>query len=228
MVDAELFSYIGDILAWAHGCINAFGSVHVLVFGDLLQLPPVLGRPVFHSPVWRLFRPLFLTEAQRQSNDLAFYTLLNKIRVGAIDEEVCSMLQARVDNFDISSCTYSTTFLCARRSTVDDMNELILDTLPGTDDLSHCFEAIDRENGNLLEPGHDSHIIKRGTIYPTITTCVVGARVMLLTNLMMNQGLLNGSCGVITKLQPDLLPTVSFPVGDSIIASIVIWITLKK
>ncbi|PKY63511.1 hypothetical protein RhiirA4_492718 [Rhizophagus irregularis] len=56
-----------------HGNTFAFGGVNIIVVGDLVQLPPVTGHPVFHVAVWSLFFLLFLKSPQRQNNDMEFY-----------------------------------------------------------------------------------------------------------------------------------------------------------
>ena len=87
MVDGRLLDYISSVFARLKGNNQPFGNVHVIVFGDLLQLPPVDGIKVFKANVWRLFHPLFLEQPRRQIDD-AFFRIFNKIRFGVVDEEV--------------------------------------------------------------------------------------------------------------------------------------------
>ena len=49
-----------------------FGGVSILVCGDLLQLPPVDGQPVFRAPFWRYFSLTELTISQRHQDDEVF------------------------------------------------------------------------------------------------------------------------------------------------------------
>ena len=51
MVDADLFTCISILFARLHENSRPFGNLHVLCFGDLMQLPPVSGRKIFHAPV---------------------------------------------------------------------------------------------------------------------------------------------------------------------------------
>jgi PIF1-like helicase len=88
MVDGRLLDYISSVLARLKGNNRPFGNIHVLLFGDLMQLPPVDGIKVFKaSCTWRLFHPLFLEQPRRQTNQ-RFFRVLNKIRFGIIDTEV--------------------------------------------------------------------------------------------------------------------------------------------
>ena len=87
MVDAQLFTFISTVFSRLHQNSRPFGNIHVILFGDLMQLPPVSGLKVFNAPAWRLFHPLFLRQPQRQIQDLKFFHILNKIRFGVIDQE---------------------------------------------------------------------------------------------------------------------------------------------
>ena len=69
-----------------------FAGLPVLVCGDLYQLPPVKGAPIYSSAdnikgylsleLWNNFKFVELTEVMRQRADLEFIYFLNKIRVG--------------------------------------------------------------------------------------------------------------------------------------------------
>jgi hypothetical protein len=99
MVDAGLLEYISKIFAKLHDNNRPFGNLHVIAFGDLMQLPPVRGQKVFKSSLWRLFHPLFLSQPQRQT-DMRLFQILNKIRFGIVDEEVQQALTKRYQQFD--------------------------------------------------------------------------------------------------------------------------------
>ena len=83
-----------------------FAGKSVLVCGDFYQLPPVRASPVFHSctgnfhalqyavDLWRMFRIVKLTKIMRQQGDNEVITMLNKIRVGALDSSVGNLLQS--------------------------------------------------------------------------------------------------------------------------------------
>ena len=60
MVSASLFNSISNLFARIHNSDVAFGGISVIVVGNLAQLPPVRGEPIFYSSVWQLFYPLFL------------------------------------------------------------------------------------------------------------------------------------------------------------------------
>jgi len=221
MVDAQLFGFISTIFSRLHQNSKPFGNIHVILFGDLMQLPPVSGLKVFNAPVWRLFHPLFLRQPQRQIEDLNFFRILNKIRFGEIDEEVKEALQDQANHFDLTTQTYMTTFLCSLKADAFRMNKLILSTLPESESTDSVFYAIDCEEGRVLEnskesDGSDSRTFKKGTNFPRTISCAIGAKVMFLTNSMIDQGISNGTCGIIVSFRPNGEPNVAFPTRDGI------------
>ena len=76
---------------------KAFAGLSVMTVGNLLQLPPVLGKFIFLTfsdkgsmkdllglQLWPLFKYAELTEVVRQ-NEKPFIDMLNKVGVGNID-----------------------------------------------------------------------------------------------------------------------------------------------
>ena len=72
-----------------------FGGVSVFLFGDLLQLKPVLGCYPFEAPkndqflishlldpLWNIFDVIDLKINHRQGNDRIYADLLNRIKIG--------------------------------------------------------------------------------------------------------------------------------------------------
>ena len=159
----------------------------------------------------------FLRQPQRQIQDLKFFHILNKIRFGVIDQEVKEALQQQANRFDLATQTYMTTFLCSLKNDAFRMNKLMLSTLPESDSESSIFHAIDCEDGKVLEHGEgyddsaDLRTFKKGTNFPRTVSCIIGAKVMFLTNSMIDQGISNGTCGVILSLRPNGEPNVAFP-----------------
>jgi len=47
MVSAEMLTFISSTFGQLHGNAKPFGGICVIAFGDLLQLPPIVGQQVF-------------------------------------------------------------------------------------------------------------------------------------------------------------------------------------
>ena len=100
MVSNTLFSYISDLFSVIQQQTIAFGGLNVIVVGDLAQLPPVTGLPVYKSSEWKLFYPLFLSQPQRQIKDKEYYDALQEIRLGEISSTTWNLLYQKANTFD--------------------------------------------------------------------------------------------------------------------------------
>lgn len=65
MVDSGLLDFVSRTFAILQGNPAPFGGLHVVVFGNLMQLQPVSGNKAFKALCWDLFHSLFLEEPQR-------------------------------------------------------------------------------------------------------------------------------------------------------------------
>ena len=92
-----------------------FGGVGVIVFGDLMQLAPCMGRYIFQEPAnpefqvthalanrWKMFSSVLLEINHRQGRDKIYADLLNRLRIGEETEEDLELLSSRIrkDNED--------------------------------------------------------------------------------------------------------------------------------
>ena len=214
MVDGRLLDYISSVFARLKENNRPFGNMHVIVFGDLMQLPPVDGIKVFKAAVWRLFHPLFLEQPRRQS-DQRFFRVLNKIRFGIVDEEVKEILTEHWQQYDPLQSVWNTTYLCSLRKEADAMNHTVLSGMPRSKAIT--YNAVDFENGERLEGTEFSRTFKRGTNFPSKVICNIGAKVMFLTNSMLaEKGISNGSIGVITDILDNNDVEAAFPTRDGI------------
>ena len=81
----------------------------VLLLGDLYQLSAVITcvsqTQIYSSQLWALFTPLFLQENCRQSEDLPFQQMLNRLREGNITNSDIAALETRTCQKGTSSLT---------------------------------------------------------------------------------------------------------------------------
>jgi ATP-dependent exoDNAse (exonuclease V) alpha subunit len=103
--------YIDKLLQKIRGNDKAFGGVQIVLVGDLYQLPPVVkdnekeiialmgyqSEWFFDSKIWRsgIFKTIILNDVYRQT-DQAFVDILNRIRVGIVNDDDLDMLNSRV------------------------------------------------------------------------------------------------------------------------------------
>ena len=86
-----------------------FGGVAIFLFGDIMQLFPVRGKPIWTQPRsaeyhqafafsshWESFQTVSLVENHRQEADAAFADLLNRVRIGEQTPDDLECLMKRV------------------------------------------------------------------------------------------------------------------------------------
>ena len=121
-----------------------FGGVSVIVFGDLMQLSPCMGRYIFQEPAnpefqitsqldnrWRMFSSILLEKNHRQGKDKAYADLLNRLRIGEETEDDIEMLESRVRKETDSEVKNTEVYIGCKRKDVAKKNFLYLLRTPG-------------------------------------------------------------------------------------------------
>ena len=118
-----------------------FAGLLVLVCGELYQLPPVKGAPIYSSTdnikgylsleLWNKFKVVELTEVMRQRGDLEFISFLNKVRAGIVDYEGGKILLSRFIAKDKPAYRKHALHMFAENKPSVDYNELMLNEILG-------------------------------------------------------------------------------------------------
>ncbi len=134
LVKADLFDAIDISLKMNRGNDEPFGGVQIIVFGDLMQLPPIIGKDAEIMEKFYPEGPYFfnancfsegnlqnieLTKIFRQK-DKSFIDLLNSIRSGSTDDDKLSFLNNRITAID--DLPKETIILAPTNRKVDDIN----------------------------------------------------------------------------------------------------------
>lgn len=227
MLPASVFELLDGVMRIVRKCDEPFGGVQLILFGDFLQLPPVVREQTdvvftFQSPLWKQagIQTMFLTKVYRQADE-RFSTALNDIRRGFISSRAKAVLQER---FEAGKTMAEGTdgpppvIIHTRNVDVDDENQKRLDALGGE---AVVIKANDfGKAGALLT-------LQKHCLAPAELKLKVGARVMLLKNIDPSIGLANGSTGVVEKIEEKqegiltwkrtvLIPHVKFDVGPTL------------
>jgi ATP-dependent DNA helicase PIF1 len=200
-----------------------FGGIQLLLFGDLYQLPPINKTEgfVFDGQSWKeCIEFVFNLKKIIRQTDTDWQRVLNKVRRGHFDKDCEEKILPRVIN-DLSifdSWEIKPTILYCRKMDVDTINnqELLRLNKPlkiirvRTDILPVADKIPKRE-----KDGSDA--LDKVLPYNTELKLSIGAQVMLLINLDVSRGLINGSRGVIMGFvdSPDgMVPMVKFKNGE--------------
>ena len=106
MVSNRMLKYIHERLKQIFGTPDSlvFAGVSLIAVGDSYQLPPIKATPVFapfKNDCFNICHPMErvsdeLDQIMRQQGDNSFTKVLNRIRVGSLDDEEFKILSARV------------------------------------------------------------------------------------------------------------------------------------
>ncbi|XP_018334205.1 ATP-dependent DNA helicase PIF1 [Agrilus planipennis] len=209
MIDGNFFEKIEAVARYIRKNDKPFGGIQLILCGDFFQLPPVVKKDAnskipkvrfcFQTPVWKKCIQISyeLTQVHRQ-NDMKFIDILNNIRVGNITSEISEKLLATSKQV-IEQNGILATRLCSHTQDADSINQSKLSNLPGD---SKVFEAEDSDKSM-------SYILDQQTTVPSTLVLKVGAQVMLMKNINIASGLVNGARGVVAGFREGL-PVVKF------------------
>lgn len=224
MMSPELLGKLETCAREIRGNTKLFGGIQLVAVGDFYQLPPVMDNDdsdssafCFQSPLWDQLFPIentcTLNEIVRQ-DDPAFQTVLNKIRVGQIDDQVKNMLESRiVDSKQIKIQGVRPTRIFPHRYTVDNINHQKLGKLKG--DVQEFVSEVTIGSTDVPLNQDTSPLIKNLPCQERLQL-TRKAQVMLIVNLDQDRGLVNGSRGVVTGFQ-NKNPVVKFVSGITMV-----------
>ena len=186
-----------------------FGSISVILFGDLMQLKPIKGSYIFEEPkqgkykeiynifpLWNMFETIDLEENHRQGEDKSYADLLNRLRFKSKDEQLSSedldMLKSRV-----LSCnnTEEIMKIYGKNITVNLENTRRLNNLKT---MLYKIEAIHTPHNRNVKINLDGTI--EDTAFLNQINIKEGARVMIIDNINTPDGLTNGAQGTLEKI----------------------------
>jgi len=218
MITSKLLLKVDELCRKTTNRNLPFGGMSILLFGDFFQLPPVikpgsLDQPIYESPLFAYFQIFQLTENCRQVEDPDFAQCLNRIRLGKQVKEDIDLLKQRVcgkGHPQGDNCTSSMITVCPKRAQCERINKLQLDRLPGT---FRTFEADD----SIPITSEMKKVIEMRDLLPTKLCLKVGARVILLRNIRLEEGLINGIIGEVTEIQENYIRVAFDGLGENLI-----------
>ncbi|KAI8439517.1 hypothetical protein MSG28_013271 [Choristoneura fumiferana] len=204
MVDGAFFEKLEAVARHVRRNDKPFGGIQLILCGDFLQLPPVVDkgktekRFCFQSPCWdRCIDLCFELKEVHRQKDHEFVSILNSIRIGRVTKEISDRLLGTARQ-KIESDGILATRLCSHTNDSKMINNSKLQDLDGEEKV---FSSQDSDNA--------SKTLDMQTIAPAKLILKVGAQVMLLKNINVNSGLVNGARGVVVRFEEGL-PVVRF------------------
>ena len=224
MLTSELLEKLDHIAQKLRYSSKPFGGIQVILVGDFCQLPPVVQNKeepypfCFLSSLWSKIVEVnvVLNEIIRQT-DPVFIEILNLIRMGEYSEETENILRKRCCKKKKSKSLeieIEPTKLYSTRAAVDKINLKKLKKL-GNEIKTYSILK-NKSSGRSTQDLRimEERLEKSCSAEEKLQICV-GAQVILLTNLLQDSGLINGSRGVVTRFQ-EKTPYVLFKDGNEI------------
>lgn len=221
MLQGRILDYVNEVLKQVRECILPFGGIQVLFFGDYFQLPPV-GKDdsntkdfCFNCDAWKELAPVpvVLKDVLRQA-DKCFSDALNKVRVDEAGARHLRLFYERDIPYH-EPVPENVLQIFATNGQADAHNKCCFDALPGklhrylAKDYFYTYSQEGRPFVHKLDELKERELaiataelkdFNEQCKAPERLELKVGARVMLLRNLDVAQGLANGSCGTIAHL----------------------------
>ena len=183
-----------------------FGGIQVILTGDFCQLPPVkCNKFCFESPMWNsiIDQTVYLHKIIRQTDPL-FQKCLSEIRMGQCSPETEKILRQCMHRRLSNNLGIVPTKLYSTRRDVDRINQAEIEKLKqaghecrtyhGSVNIQTDVDMSERQKQFLTKR------IEKDCPVPIRLELVVGAQIMLVQNLDVEGGLVNGSRGVVTEL----------------------------
>lgn len=225
MLSPELFDKLENLARLIRRNKEFFGGIQIILFGDFLQLPPVKNSDnfCFESKSWKyLDKIIYLKDIVRQT-DTFFKNCLTKVRLGIIDDEVKKILNSRLNKEIVNKYGIKPTQLLSTNSDVDYINENELDILSeeGKEFFEYKMETSFYDTKTKTKTNVIEKIKNNCNAVDTLQLCL-GAQVMLLCNLDIENELVNGSRGIVVDFIDDL-PVIQFMNGIKTTIDYHIW-----
>jgi ATP-dependent DNA helicase PIF1 len=230
MLSCELFEKLNVIAKTIRGCPKPFGGIQLICIGDFLQLPCINNKFCFESNIWNIMFPytFYLTENHRINNK-DFNACLEKVRMGVADSSVKKILNKKI----VSVIEYDDimpTILYTHNIDIDRENDKFLSELGCRTNKYKMSYSCTRvvKPGTISKECKDADLlVKDDDIFrfssaPDILDLCIGAQVMFIIN-KPELGLVNGSRGVVTGFNGDLLPYVKFVDGNTHLIDLYTW-----
>ena len=207
MVRCDMVDVMDRMLRRHRNDPHPFGGVQVVFVGDLFQLPPVINmsdkallRKFYKSTGYYFYDSNVLsnvklpkiefTKVYRQ-NDPAFIELLDRFRVGAVQQSDIAKLNTRVVDEDLIGIDDSFRITLTTRR--DDAALINDNRLAEIDAPSFTYMATYSGDCSKCKDAAEEELVLK-----------VGAQVMFIRNIKKN-GCVNGTIGVVSELAEDVV-----------------------
>jgi ATP-dependent DNA helicase PIF1 len=210
MITKLLFEKINTYLQIIRKNNNFFGGITLILSGDFLQLEAILSKDepnddlVYKSNLWKNnIKTVKLSKNYRQQTDTTFINLLHNLRYNKLTENDVKLLESKIVNDnDIKFDTQKSIVIFGTNKKVNEYNKIICDN---NKNETHIYKAkYLGKNKTLL------YDLQKQFKDKNIEELYLkkNYRIMLIRNIDIELGLVNGSLGTII----DFTTSTKFPI----------------
>ncbi len=238
MLSSKLFNLLDLIGQRVRKSPLPFGGIQLVFCGDFFQLPPIGSDDdpeskqfCFESKLWNNTfensngdnNQIQLTTIFRQKDEI-FAKILNQIRVGRLTKTPYKTLMEYVGRKVDPSCKIKPTILFPTRRAVEEINRTEMTKLSSDVKEFSCkrVELIDEEDKKEIivkkqasdkqKESEEKYLVTNGLFEKTLKLRE-GAQVMCIANVDMENGIYNGSQGIVIGFTPENNPIVRYVNG---------------
>ena len=189
-----------------------FGGCSIVMFGDPLQLRPVMGKYIFELPrskeyhasfyiesLWSTFGALQLRTNHRQGEDFDYAEVLNRIRTGSQTDKDYELLEQRVRPLNHGDIPKNALYVTSLNRDVNMINESSLEAInTKLYEIPALVKSAAQKEVNARMNSDDSI---SNTPLQKLLKLKVGAKVMLTYNVDVIDSLTNGAMGEVVGFQ---------------------------
>jgi ATP-dependent DNA helicase PIF1 len=242
MMSAALFEKLNHICKHFRKSKKLFGGIQLILTGDFLQLLPIFNRSnlfsqsesepedtrlIIESDVYQHYfniknkNIILLKENFRQNGDLSYMNLLLRIRLNNQNEQDIDLLNKKCKNYlkellEFNKKGIIPIHLVSSNKKAQSINELNLNKLP---EPSFNYKAVfktsyitsqNKDIIEILKKELETQLTQKGLMELQLKK---NTRVMLIKNLDVSIGLINGSVGTVVDFTSNKSPIVLFDNG---------------
>lgn len=207
MLSPEIFDKLNKIAQAIRENKKSFGGIQLILSGDFCQLPVVKSSKFcFQAESWNIcvHETICLEEILRQE-DIEFQECLNEIRLGECSESTEEILKSRL-GVKLNINGIEPTKLYSKNEIVNRVNSEKLQKLISSGKKKFNYKS-DIVHNKIPERELEYLKKKIEKDCPAINnlTLAVGAQVIIIKNISIEKGIVNGSRGIVIDLEPDLI-----------------------
>ena len=207
-----------------------FGGIQIILSGDFCQLAPILEQHIenhdreycFETPEWNYSNiDIIHFKKIHRKTDTQFIEAVQKIRMGISDQDTTSLLMSRFKENLNNNYGVLPVQLFPTRTKANEINQTYFTKVSNEKDnsnqiknynISLSYESRDPERPIINKADIEHRIVSQLPIDDKIQLCV-GCQVILVINLSIEEGLVNGSKGIVHGFNENNEPIVIFSNG---------------